>query len=92
MVQYDGQRGQSNRVRKRILERDRGFRWRHTQGRIRDDKEWHGEDAHTQLRTLELIMILICRKYWKVSRAYFNFLNFFCGFTFKLVYYLEVIF
>ena len=31
------------------------------------------------------------RKYWKVSRAYFNFLKFFCGFTFKLVYYLKVI-
>ena len=31
------------------------------------------------------------RKYWRVSRAYFNFLNFFCGFTFKLIYYLEVI-
>ena len=31
------------------------------------------------------------RKYWKVSRAYFNFLTFFCRFTFKLVYYLEVI-
>ena len=27
----------------------------------------------------------------KVSRAYVNFLKFFCGFTFKLVYYLEVI-
>ena len=31
------------------------------------------------------------RKYWKVSRAYFKFLKFFCGFTFKLIYYLEVI-
>ena len=31
------------------------------------------------------------RKYWKVSRAYFNFLKLFCGFTFKLVFYLEVI-
>ena len=29
--------------------------------------------------------------YWKVSRAYFNFLKFYCGFTFKLVFYLEVI-
>ena len=31
------------------------------------------------------------RKYWKVSRAYYNFLKFFGGFTFKLVFYLEVI-
>ena len=38
-----------------------------------------------------VVYIYNYRKYWKVSRAYFNFWKFFCGFTFKLVYYLGVI-
>ena len=50
-------------------------------------KKYSAKESRPKIKNIGCIVsgnISIYRKYWKVSRAYFNFLKFFCGFTFKL--------